>query len=165
LSSFDLTPSICPSSFCAFVGVSLSPSQLRLKFRGWAEAADGSRGDGSIAPTDSGPATSQLRLARPEYVQAVVDPAARVFCSPLKRAVQTAIVALADHPATTVSGITLLEPLREVKLRRGGGNDCVATSCGDEIAARAVAELPVRVALFFSLSVAVHTSFLFFVFF
>lgn len=122
-----------------------SCNKLRLRLRGWAEATVKQPGKkdthtNGVAADGHAP---QKQVMRREYVQEVVDPNAKIFCSPLKRAVQTALVALADHPAAMATGITLLEPLREVKSR--GGNDCVGSSVGDEIALRALAELPVRV--------------------
>ncbi|KAJ8608901.1 hypothetical protein CTAYLR_005314 [Chrysophaeum taylorii] len=60
-------------------------------------------------------------------------------CSPLKRAVQTALLALQGHPATSASGIRLLPFVREV--RNAYGRDNIACARGDDIKETAVRDL------------------------
>ncbi|KAK3251205.1 hypothetical protein CYMTET_39445 [Cymbomonas tetramitiformis] len=65
--------------------------------------------------------------------------AEKVFASPLTRAVQTALLALTDHPAITEAGITLMRNLREVK--NAGSRDTVGKAVGDDIRSRALGKL------------------------
>eukprot|EP00048_Salpingoeca_helianthica_P000309 m.40751 g.40751 ORF g.40751 m.40751 type:complete len:503 (+) comp10390_c0_seq1:113-1621(+) len=57
-----------------------------------------------------------------------------VLCSPLTRAVQTALVALHAHPTLTRRGLVLLPPARELK--RSYAVDVVGGAVGEEIVSR-----------------------------
>jgi len=57
-----------------------------------------------------------------------------LLCSPLTRALQTAVLALEDHPASERGNIKLLPSLRELKTR--GGFDSVGKCRGSEILQR-----------------------------
>lgn len=61
------------------------------------------------------------------------------FASPLTRATQTAVVALAGHPTVAKSGLKLLRSVREVK--NIGGLDTLGVAVGDAIAVRVRTEL------------------------
>ena len=53
------------------------------------------------------------------------------LCSPLTRAVQTALVALGGHPRLAVEGMRLVPCVRELKVL--GGIDNIGCGCGTEI--------------------------------
>lgn len=62
-----------------------------------------------------------------------------LFVSPLTRAIQTALLVLADHPTLKEKGLTLLRNLREIK--KLGGFDTVGKAFGEEVAVRVQAEM------------------------
>lgn len=67
----------------------------------------------------------------PESVYQQFFAADRLYSSPLTRAVQTALVALQDHPSAAACGLTLRAELREVKTRFG--RDTIGKVRGDDI--------------------------------
>jgi len=73
------------------------------------------------------------------YKKRFITADAQVLCSPMKRAVQTAMLAFSKLPSCAASGLTVIEPLREIKSR--GGFDCVASECGSGIATGAIQDL------------------------
>lgn len=74
-----------------------------------------------------------------KYQRHLVTGKVKILCSPMKRAVQTAMLALGSHPACVADGITLTEPLREIKSRVGF--DCVSDHFGAAIEESAIADL------------------------
>lgn len=81
---------------------------------------------------------SALEQRREEYINLFMH-ADGVYSSPLTRALETAVVALEDHPALLSNGLTLYSVVREIK--RIGGLDTVGVECGDGIEHRLRAEM------------------------
>jgi len=65
--------------------------------------------------------------------------AEEILVSPLRRTVETALIALHYHPLATSRGIKLFSDLREVK--NVGGLDCIGSATGDRIVGRVHEEL------------------------
>jgi len=66
-----------------------------------------------------------------------------VWSSPLRRAVQTSLLALSQHPAARRDGVTLLSSLREVRCT-AASRDNVASAVGDAIRAQALQDLDLQ---------------------
>lgn len=75
--------------------------------------------------------TFSLEEKAKEYHQKFFQ-ADKIYSSPLTRAVQTALVAMSDHPALQQEGLTLYSVIREVK--GPGGMDTVGVHTGSLIA-------------------------------
>lgn len=81
---------------------------------------------------------SALEQRREEYINLFMH-VDGVYSSPLTRALETAAVAMEDHPALLSNGLTLYSVVREIK--RIGGLDTVGVECGDGIEHRLRAEM------------------------
>ncbi len=85
----------------------------------------------SVRASISSPARmpARNRKNRRHYLRRLFMKSNTIYTSPLTRAVQTALVALAQHPAGRCNGITLYSPIREFK--SPGGFDTIGVACGE----------------------------------
>jgi len=81
---------------------------------------------------------SVLEQRREEYINLFMH-ADGVYSSPFTRALETAVVAMEDHPSLLANGLVLYSVVREVK--RIGGFDTVGVESGEGIEHRLRAEL------------------------
>ncbi len=80
------------------------------------------------------------RKNRRHYLRRLFMKSNTIYASPLTRAIQTAIIALEQHPAGKSNGITLYSPMREFKTP--GGFDTIGVACGETaVRSRIVEEL------------------------